>query len=291
MLMVRRSLPNRRSSPGYAEAQQAAEYLRARGFTPRVAITLGSGLDEVVCRFKTELSVPYERIPYFPVTIVKGHCGALHLGVWKGVPAAIMEGRVHCYEGYTPAAVAFPVRALALAGVETFILTCAAGGIAPKAKPGGFMLFSDHLNLQGVNPLAGFHDPRWGPQFVDLTEAYDPRLRRVARQAAVRLRVPCFEGVYVSLLGPSFETPAEIRALRRLGADAVGMSTVPEVIAARQLHRRVLAVATISNRAAGLAGRPLSHEEVLATGRAASRHLADLLEAILPDVAKGVPNR
>ena len=192
---------------------------------------------------------------------------------------------MHYYEGHVAAAVVFPVRVLALAGVETFILTCAAGGIASKAKPGGFMVFSDHLQLQGINPLVGIHDPRWGAQFVDLTDAYDSELRRIARNAADQLRVSCFEGIYASLLGPTYETPAEIRALRGMGADAVGMSTVPEVMAARQLKRSVLAIAMISNRAAGLAGRSLSHEEVLAAGRAASHSLADLLDRILPKLA------
>ncbi|HXW14475.1 MAG TPA: purine-nucleoside phosphorylase, partial [Terriglobia bacterium] len=190
--------------------------------------------------------------------------------------------------GHAPAAVVFPVRVLALAGVKTFILTCAAGGIAPKSKLGGFMIFSDHLHLQGVNPLAGVHDPRWGAQFVDLTEAYDPRFRSITLKAAKKLRMPCFEGVYASLLGPTYETPAEIRALKGMGADAVGMSTVPEVMAARQLNCRVLAIATISNRAAGLAGKPLSHKEVLTAGRAASRHLADLLDLIVPQLGEGV---
>jgi purine-nucleoside phosphorylase len=236
---------------------------------------------------ETQVKIPYKLIPHFPGTTVQGHGGTLHLGNWKGVPVAILEGRVHYYEGHAPSTVIFPVRALALAGVEVFILTCAAGGIAAKSKPGGFMLFSDHLNLQGVNPLVGIHDPRWGAQFVDLTEAYDPRLRGIARKAAARLRVPCVEGVYASLLGPSYETPAEIRALKRMGADAVGMSTVPEVMAARQLQRRVLAIATISNRAAGLAGKPLSHDEVLTAGRGASRNLADLLDAILPQLGGG----
>ena len=134
------------------------------------------------CRRKCK--IPYKLIPHFPGTTVQGHGGTLHLGTWKGVPVAILEGRVHCYEGHAPATVVFPVRALALAGVETFILTCAAGGIAAKSKPGGFMVFSDHLHLQGVNPLVGVHDPRWGAQFVDLTEAYDPRLRRITRKAA-----------------------------------------------------------------------------------------------------------
>ena len=286
--MARRtSLDTRRSPHGYEEAEQAARYIRSRGFAPRVAITLGSGLDEVVGRLHTQVQIPYKLIPHFPGTTVQGHGGTLHLGTWKGVPVAILEGRVHCYEGHAPATVVFPVRALALAGVETFILTCAAGGIASKSKPGGFMVFSDHLHLQGVNPLVGIHDPRWGAQFVDLTEAYDPRLRRITRKAASKLRVPCFEGVYASLLGPTYETPAEIRALKGMGADAVGMSTVPEVMAARQLKCRVLAIATISNRAAGLAGKPLSHEEVLAAGRAASRHLADLLDAILPKLGEG----
>jgi purine-nucleoside phosphorylase len=271
----------------YEQAEQAAAYILSKGFAPRVAIILGSGLDEVASRLQTQVTIPYKLIPHFPETTVQGHGGTLHLGSWKGVPAAILEGRVHYYEGHAPAAVVFPVRALALAGVETFILTCAAGGIAAKLKPGSFMVFSDHLHLQGVNPLVGIHDPRWGAQFVDLTEAYDPRLRGITRRAATRLRVPCFEGVYASLLGPTFETPAEISVLKAMGADAVGMSTVPEVMAARQLQRRVLAIATISNRAAGLAGKPLSHEEVLATGRAASRNLADLLDKILPQIGKG----
>ena len=266
---------------GYEQAEEAAAYVRSRGFTPQVAITLGSGLDDVVGRLDTQVKIPYHLIPHFPGTTVKGHGGTLHLGFWRDVPVAILEGRVHCYEGHAPSTVVFPVRVLALAGVQTFIFTCAAGGIAVKSRPGGFMVFSDHLHFQGVNPLVGVHDPRWGAQFVDLTEAYDAGLRRIVRNAARKLRVPCFEGVYASLLGPTYETPAEIRALKRLGADAVGMSTVPEVMAARQLGRRVLAIATIANRAAGLAGKPLSHEEVLAAGRAASRHLADLLDAVL----------
>jgi|ERR1035437_5172880 purine-nucleoside phosphorylase len=283
--MARRiSFETRLSPHGYEEAEQAAAYIRSKGFAPRVAITLGSGLDEVVGRLQTQVRIPYKLIPHFPGTTVQGHGGTLHLGNWKGVPVAILEGRVHHYDGHAPSTVIFPVRALALAGVETFILTCAAGGIAAKMKPGVFMLFSDHLHMQGVNPLVGIHDPRWGAQFVDLTEAYDARLRGITRRAAARLKVPCFEGVYASLLGPTYETPAEIRALKGMGADAVGMSTVPEVMAARQLKRRVLAIATISNRAAGLAGKPLSHEEVLAAGRAASHNLADLLDAILPQL-------
>ena len=282
------SLVARAGHFGYEEGQRAAEYILSRcRIPPRVAITLGSGLDEVVGRLETRVKIPYKLIPHFPGTTVQGHGGTLHLGTWRGVTVAMLEGRVHYYEGHPPAAVVFPVRALALAGVKVFIFTCAAGGIASESTPGGFMIFSDHLHMQGVNPLVGVHDPRWGAQFVDLTEAYDPGLRRVARKAAVKLLLPCFEGVYASLLGPTYETPAEIRALKRMGADAVGMSTVPEVMAARQMGRRVLALATIANRAAGLAGKALTHEEVLAVGRAASAHLADLLEAILPQVSEG----
>ena len=267
---------------GYEQAREAADFILSRGFSPRVAVILGSGLGEVVGRLRTEVKLEYSAIPHCPVTTVQGHGGALHWGTWNRLPVAILEGRVHCYEGHAPSAVVFPVRTLALAGVETFVFTCAAGGIAAKLKPGCFMVFSDHLHLQGMNPLVGVHDPRWGTQFVDLTQTYDPGLRALARKAARKLHIPCFEGVYASLLGPTFETPAEIRALKRMGADAVGMSTVPEVLAARQLQRRVLAITAISNRAARLADAPLSHEEVLAAGRAASQDLADILDEIIP---------
>lgn len=268
---------------GYPEAVEAARFLARRwSKPPRVALILGSGLEGVVRELREAQRISYRAIPHFPWPTVSGHGGALYLGVCEGVPVAVLEGRVHLYEGYAPAAVAFPVRTLALAGIGTFVLTCAAGGIAPQAKPGDFMIFADHLNLQGANPLAGVHDARWGARFVDLTGAYDANLRRLAGKAAARLRLRCFEGVYASLLGPSYETPAEIRALRRLGADAVGMSTVPEVIALRQLGARVLGIATITNRAAGLARKTLTHSEVLRVGRAASRDLAALLAALLP---------
>jgi purine-nucleoside phosphorylase len=180
----------------------------------------------------------------------------------------------------------FPARVLALAGIRSFVATCAAGGIAPRAAPGSLMVFSDHLNFQGTSPLAGFSDPRWGARFVDMTEAYDPSLRLCALKAGRALRLKCFQGVYASLFGPTYETPAEIRALRTLGADAVGMSTVPEVIVVRQMGVRALAVATITNRAAGLSRKPLSHNEVLKTGEAASGNLARLLDAVMPALAQ-----
>jgi purine-nucleoside phosphorylase len=219
---------------------------------------------------------------------VAGHGGALHLGFWGEVPVAVLAGRVHLYEGYGPGEVVFPVRVLALAGIRSFIATCAAGGIAPRATPGTLMVFSDHLNFQGANPLAGFHDRRWGERFVDMTQAYDPSLRLCTLKAAGAMRLECFEGIYASLLGPAYETPAEIRALRRLGADAVGMSTVPEVIAVHQMGVRALAVAVITNRAAGLSRNPLSHAEVLQTSQAASRDLARLIDAVMPALAQEI---
>lgn len=271
---------------GYSQALRAARFLKrlSRNF-PRVGIVLGSGLETLTGKLADSQIIPYERIPHFPRPAVEGHTGQIHLGHWNGTPVAMLAGRVHLYEGYTPAEVVFAVRSLGLAGVETLILTCAAGGIAPAAASGSLMVFSDHINLQGSSPLAGPHDERWGERFVDLSAVYDSRLRRAALSAAKALRVKCFEGVYAAVLGPNYETPAEIRALKRLGADVVGMSTVPEAIAARQLNMRLLAVALITNRAAGLAKRPLHHEEVLAMGSRASRNLAGLLDRVLPGLA------
>ncbi|MBZ5545866.1 MAG: purine-nucleoside phosphorylase [Acidobacteriia bacterium] len=252
---------------------------------PRVGIVLGSGLGEVANGLRDAKKIAYKSIPHFPQPTVHGHAATLHLGRWGEVPVAILRGRVHLYEGFAPAEVVFPVRVLVLAGVKTLVLTCAAGGIARRATPGSFMILSDHLNFQGQNPLVGPHDERWGPRFPDMTEAYDADLRRLALRAARARRLKCFEGVYAAMLGPNYETPAEIRALQRLGADAVGMSTVPEAIAARQMGVRVLAIATITNRAAGLARRPLAHQEVMAMGRSAARNLVGLLDAVLPQMA------
>jgi purine-nucleoside phosphorylase len=284
------SLVARHCNPGYREAIEAVRFLK-KGWAaqPRVGIVLGSGLGEVVRKLRGARRVSYRHVPHFPKPTVAGHAGTVHLGFWGELPVAMLEGRVHLYEGYAPAAVVFPTRVLALAGIEVLVVTCAAGGISPRATPGSIMLLSDHLNLQGANPLAGAHDSRWGPRFVDMSEAYDPELRRQARRAAARLRLKCFAGIYAALAGPTYETPAEIRALRRLGADAVGMSTVPEVIAARQLGMRVLAMATITNRAAGLSRRPLSHGEVLEVGKRAGRDLARLLDALIRHLSEGRP--
>jgi purine-nucleoside phosphorylase len=271
--------------PGYPEALKAAKYLNSRWRQrPRVGIILGSGLGDVVDQVQSVAKIPYRSIPYFPRPSVKGHSGTLHLGTWGQTPVALLEGRMHLYEGYAPAEVVFAARVLILAGVEILIVTCAAGGIAPKATPASFMFFSDHLNFQGANPLAGAHDERWGQRFVDLSKTYDPELRAKAGKAARAKHLKFSEGVYVALLGPSYETPAEIRALKQLGAGAVGMSTVPEVIAARQMGARVLAVATISNRACGLSDRPLSHEEVLEVGKKSAKNLIKLFDTLLVEI-------
>jgi purine-nucleoside phosphorylase len=270
------------ASPGYQEAQTAARYITAHArMQPRVGIILGSGLGEVVSKLENPRHLPYSTIPHFPRSTVAGHAGEMLLGTWMSEPTAILSGRVHLYEGYTPAEVVLPTRALALAGMEFLFVTCAAGGIAERCSPGALMILSDHLNYQGANPLSGPEDERLGPRFVDMSETYDGPLRALAQRAARTLRLRCSEGVYAALPGPSFETPAEIRALKRLGADAVGMSTVPEVIAARQRGVRVLAVASITNRAAGLSPRPLSHQEVLEAGRSGAGNLARLFDEVM----------
>ena len=279
-------MPAPQQQHGYPQALRAAHYLRRRSKPfPQVGIVLGSGLGALASHLTEMVSIPYSRIPHFPRPAVEGHSGRLHLGRWKDLPVAALAGRVHLYEGYTPAEVVFAARVLALAGVRTLVLTCAAGGIAAEAVPGSLMVFSDQLNFLGSSPLAGTHDKRWGERFVDMTRAYDASLRCAALKAARSMRLKCFEGVYAAVPGPQFETPAEIRAFRRLGACAVGMSTVPEVMAARQLNMRVLAVALISNRAAGPARQSLRHGEVVDAGSRGAENLARLLDGVLPALA------
>lgn len=284
-------MPSRRQC-GYDEALEAARYLRRRvPDFPQVGIVLGSGLEGVAEALDEALAIPYPRIPHFPRPGVAGHPGTFCAGRWGNLPVAILQGRVHLYEGYTPAEVVFPVRALGLAGVRILIFTCSAGGIAPRATVGSLMVFSDHLNLQGSSPLAGPVDQRWGERFLDMSAAYDLPLRRMARKAAKQRRLKCFDGVYAAVFGPNYETPAEVCALRRLGADAIGMSTVPEVIAAWQMGLRVLAIAAISNRAAGLSKRPLAHAEVLETGREVCKAVGGLLDGVLRELEKTAAGR
>lgn len=255
------------------------------GAFPDTAIILGSGLGAFVDELTDPQSLSYAELPGFPVSTVKGHAGRLVVGSLGSLRVAVLQGRFHLYEGYSAAEVARPVRALIRAGVSRLIVTNAAGGLGDSMTPGDLMLITDHLNLSGRNPLVGPHDERTGDRFPDMTEAYDRALaedlRGVAREQGLKL---C-EGVYAVLGGPSYETPAEVRALRVLGASAVGMSTVYEVIAARQMGCRILGLSLISNLAAGMSGEPLSHEEVVEVGREASGRFIKLLRGFLKRLA------
>ncbi len=256
----------------------AAEHLRGLGaVTPRIGIVLGSGLGAVADAVRDRLSVPYRDLPGFPVGAVAGHAGQLHLGTLAGVPVAVFQGRAHLYEGIDPAAIRVPMRTLKALGADAVLLTNAAGSLRPDVGPGRLMALSDHINFTGLNPLTGLNDDDVGPRFVSLGDAYDADLRARLHAAAGQLDIPLAEGVYLAVSGPSFETPAEIRAFRTLGADAVGMSTVHEVIVARHAGLRVAAVSAVVNLAEGMSDEVLTHEGTLA---AAKRCAADLTRLV-----------
>lgn len=262
----------------------AVAFLRERiRRPPRALLVLGSGLGGLADEIEDTVRIGYELIPGFGRSTVEGHAGALVFGRWEGVEVAAMQGRLHLYEGRTPTELAVPIRSLAELGAELLLVTNAAGGIRPGFTPGDLMLIADHLNLTGRNPLVG-RLASGEERFPDMSEPYDRELRRTAAAVALELRVPLTEGVYAAVLGPSYETPAEIRMLARLGADAVGMSTVPEVIAARARGMRVLGISCITNLAAGLGGGPLSHSEVMETGARVRERLAALLRSVLPRI-------
>lgn len=266
----------------YDEAVSAAETLCARlGVTGEVAIVLGSGLGGVADRVTGPRALGYEEIPHWPRTSVAGHAGRVVAGRLRGREVLVLAGRVHLYEGGGPAVVTFAVRVLGLLGVRVLILTSAAGGLQPALLPGALVVLDDHMNLTGLNPLSGPHDARLGARFPDMTEVYAARLRTLADQAAVAAGISLAHGIYAGVLGPSYETPAEIRALRTLGADLVGMSTVHEAIAARQMGMDVLGVSCVTNLAAGLGGSPLAHDDVLDGGVRGGPQLAALLEEII----------
>lgn len=259
----------------------AAGVLDAAGAAPDVAVVLGSGLGDFADRLSGARSVPYGRLPHWPESRVVGHAGRLVVGRLAGRLVAALSGRVHLYEGHSAQVVAFPVRAMARAGVRVLIVTNAAGGVNAAFASGTLMVIDDHINLLGASPLTGPNEDRFGPRFPDMTEAYSPRLRAVADGAASAIGVTVVHGVYAAVPGPSYETPAEIRYLRTIGADAVGMSTVPEVIAARHMGLEVLGLSCITNMAAGIISRPLVHDEVMDTARRVGGEFAALLEAIL----------
>ncbi|HEX9053188.1 MAG TPA: purine-nucleoside phosphorylase [Anaeromyxobacter sp.] len=257
---------------------------------PVAGVVLGSGLGDFATRLDRAVTIPYEEIPYFPVSRVPGHPGRLVLGELAGdagsVGVATMQGRVHGYEGWTPEEVAFGARVLCGLGVKALLVTNAAGGVNPSLAPGDLVRITDHLNLSGQNPLTGDNDDRLGPRFPDLSEAYDPRLGAVLEGAAADLGIPLRTGVYACMPGPSYETPAEVRMLRALGADLVGMSTVAEVIAARHMGVPVAGLSVVTNPAAGLARRPLSHEEVARTAGQVKDRIGPLVAAFLSLAAR-----
>jgi len=280
----------------YDQVIEAAAFLGPKlgSLDPRVGIVLGSGLGAVAEAVIDPVIVPYAEIPHFPCSTVEGHSGRLLAGSLGGAPAVIMQGRVHFYEGYSPLEVTFPMRVMGALGVRAVVLTNAAGGIATGYHLGQLVLLADHINMMGWNPLNGPNEPRFGfragagLRFFDMTEAYSKGLRELARMAAAEEGFALEEGVYLATPGPSFETPAEIRAFQALGATLVGMSTVPETIVARHMGIEVLGISCVTNLAAGLGTTPLSHEEVFETGRKVEGRLAGLLKRLAPRIAARV---
>lgn len=249
---------------------------------PEVGLILGSGLGILADSLEDAESIPYDRIPHFPVSTVEGHAGELVLGHVKGRPVLVMKGRFHIYEGYAVDKVSFPVRVLKALGIGTLLVTNAAGGINTGFQPGDLMVINDHINLMNRNPLVGSNDSALGPRFPDMSEAYSKRLRALAHEVAAGLDISLRDGVYIGLLGPSYETPAEIRMLRILGGDAVGMSTVPEVIVARHAGLEVLGISCITNMASGILDQPLSHEEVMETAERVKHTFLNLIIELVP---------
>ena len=270
----------------FSRVERAAKFILSKTkLRPKIAVVLGSGLGGFADELKQATRIPYEDIPNFPVSTAIGHAGRLVIGTLGTLPLAVMQGRVHLYEGYTPEQVVFPIRVLGRMGVRAAVLTNAAGGISTQYSQGALVVIRDHINLQGHNPLVGENDERFGPRFPDMTRAYWAPYRELTVVEARTLRLAIFQGVYGAVLGPSYETPAEIRYLRTIGADLVGMSTVSEVIAAAHMGMRVLAISCVTNMAAGITGEPISHEEVLATGERVRGDFVKLLRAVLPKIA------
>lgn len=283
----------------YEKAQEAAEFIRSKYKKEiKIALVLGSGLGAFADTLENAVKIPYEEIPHFSRSTVEGHAGQLVLGEVGGVSVAVQQGRFHYYEGYEMEQVIFPMRVFGVLGIETVILTNAAGSLRTSMKPGTLMLIRDHLNLMGVNPLRGANDERFGPRFPDMTQVYDKELQGIAYEEAIQIAKERFEngldkeptsimfrGIYCALSGPTYETPAEIRMFRYSGADAVGMSTVPEAIAARHQNMKVLGISCITNLGAGLSGENINHAEVIETGAKVSEVFKDLLRRIIQKIS------
>lgn len=273
----------------FQQAQEAATFISAQSaLRPLLAIVLGSGLGDFADEAADAVKINFSDVPHFSRSTAVGHAGRLVLGKIDGCPVIIMQGRVHLYEGYPASQAAFPMRVFARLGVRAAILTNAAGGINLDYGQGGLVVIKDHINLQGQNPLVGPEDERFGARFIDMTEAYSRDYRRQALACAKKVGIDLREGIYAGLLGPSYETPAEIRFLRTIGADLVGMSTVPEVIVARQMGIKVLAISCVTNMAAGILDQPLNHAEVLETGKRVAGQFKALLRAVIPEIARDV---
>jgi purine-nucleoside phosphorylase len=270
------------SSSLYERAEHAARIVRARvNQEPRVAVVLGSGLGGFADDFEEAVAIPYGEIPGFVPSTAQGHAGRLVVGKVGQVPILAMQGRVHYYEGYTLEEVTFPIRTFKLLGIKTIVLTNAAGGINVQLSQGALMVISDHLNLMGVNPLRGPNDERFGPRFPDMSAVYSPSLQEIVIEESRAMGVEVRRGIYAALSGPNYETPAEIHLLRNCGADAVGMSTVPEAIIARQMDMEVLGISCITNMAAGISDEPINHDEVMETGNRVRSTFTQLLRRVV----------
>jgi purine-nucleoside phosphorylase len=254
------------------------------GVTPAIGVVLGSGLGAFAEELRDAVTVPYAEIPHWPASTAIGHAGQLVAGYVGDAPVVVLSGRAHLYEGYTPQQAAFATRVVRSLGAHSMVITNAAGGINLSYSQGALVAISDHINLQGTNPLIGHNDEHFGPRFPDMTEAYSIAYRQIAREAAKELGFSLPEGVYAALSGPNYETPAEIRFLRTIGADLVGMSTVPEVIVANHMRMKVLAISCVTNMAAGVLDQKIDHEEVLETGRQVRSRFTALLKAVLPQL-------
>ena len=270
----------------YSEIKESVDSIRSRcRRQPVLGLILGSGLGAFAESFRDCTIIPYGSLPHFHSSTVPGHSGSLVIGNVEGIPTVALQGRVHLYEGYTAAEIVFPVRVLGSLGIRRLIVTNAAGGINTGFRPGDLMMITDHINLMGANPLVGQNLDELGPRFPDMSEAYDSGMRAIALEVARGKGIPLREGVYVGLLGPSYETPAEIRMCRILGADAVGMSTVPEVIVANHMGIRVIGISCITNMAAGILPQKLTHKEVIDTTERVAETFRSLLQGIIPALA------
>jgi purine-nucleoside phosphorylase len=271
-----------------AQIKQSAQFIEEKmTSTPTVGLILGSGLGVLVSEIENKLEIPYDTIPNFPVSTVEGHAGQLVIGTLEGVNVIAMQGRFHFYEGYSMQKVTFPVRVMKEIGVQKLVVTNAAGGINEQFEAGDLMIIKDHINNMNANPLIGPNDPEMGVRFQDMSGAYDKDLRSMAKAAGERLGITLKEGVYVGNTGPVYETPVEVRMLRTLGGDAVGMSTVPEVIVANHAGMKVLGISCISNMAAGILDQPLTHDEVIETTDKVKAQFLALVKEIVKDISRG----